>query len=507
MKKKAASNPFRTMLWFWLMVTLPCTVIANRAPAPLNKDYSLNILPVTKTKAEASPTTMVDNDNVTSTSSNATESNITTVTSQDDDVTDQPPRRHADPTPGVAWGEFGFGLNDVETNAMWLQTVNDATTTPHFPKHLTDDDVSQYLQPMGPLSLSPASTVLNYGQALFEGLKAFRRADGRIALFRPQRNAERMQQGAQRYLLPSVPTPAFCRAVHAVVRANAAWVPPHGQGALYLRPLLLGTGAALGVKPSTQATFCIYASPVGNYFPTTGTLQPIRLQAVQGYTRASPGGSGHVKAAGNYAPAFALQQQVRNRGFDELLCLDVGGHCVEEAGASNFFIVYHHNRTLVTPPLSDKTILPGITRQSILELARRECQYKVVERPITLSELMMAAMVGGKKKKDNNKKDKDNTNRRNKNKKNEKKGDHLDDDNSDDCFVSEAFCCGTGAVITPVGSISLLTARQNERSITFHGFQAGPVTQRLYQLLTDIQSGTDAGLAHRYRKWIDIVEP
>ena len=147
----------------------------------------------------------------------------------------------------------------------------------------------------GKLQLDPACTALNYGQALFEGMKAFRRADGTIALFRPERNAMRMMNGAERLLMPPVPIDTFVKAAEAVVRANAKWVPPHGKGALYLRPLLFGSGAGLGVAPSSECTFCIYCSPVGNYFKAG--LKPIRLQAVKGYSRAAPGGSGGIKAS------------------------------------------------------------------------------------------------------------------------------------------------------------------------------------------------------------------
>lgn len=136
--------------------------------------------------------------------------------------------------------------------------------------------------------------------------------DESIAIFRPERNALRMQQGARRFLLPPVPTDTFVEAADAVVRANDRWVPPFGKGALYLRPLLMGTGENLGVKPSWESTFCIYCSPVGNYFK--GGLKAIRLKAVKGFSRAAMGGSGAVKASGNYAPAFMVQRQVRERG-------------------------------------------------------------------------------------------------------------------------------------------------------------------------------------------------
>ena len=226
------------------------------------------------------------------------------------------PVEHPAPEANVDWDSFGFGLNGVRTDKMWVDTVPvDNQGNAEYSKVCEN-----CLSPMGTLQLSPTATVLNYGQALFEGMKAFRRMDGSIAMFRPERNALRMQQGAARFLLPAVPTDVFVEAADAVVRANARWVPPFGKGALYLRPLLMGTGEGLGVKPSSESTFCIFCSPVGNYFK--GGLKAIRLQAIRGFSRAAPGGSGAVKASGNYAPAFLVQKGVKLRGFDEVLCLD-----------------------------------------------------------------------------------------------------------------------------------------------------------------------------------------
>ena len=408
------------------------------------------------------------------------------------------PRQHAAPMAGIPWDDFNFSLNGVQTDAMWLQkctTTKEGDTT-SFPLMMDNNNNNNNnnnhhscLQPFADISLSPAATVLNYGQGLFEGLKAFRRpTDGSIVLFRPTDNALRMADGARRFRLPTVPTETFRTAVHAVVRANARWIPPAGKGALYLRPLLYGSGAGLGVKPSTEATFVVYASPVGNYFPTTTDMtSTIRLQIVQGYTRAARGGSGSVKAIGNYAPAFLVQQQVRARGFDEVLCVDTDDNdCLEEAGASNLFLVLPNN-TLVTPPLTSGTILPGITRQSIIELARRECGCTVVERPIRLLS---------------------------------------EQQNNDLSQACEAFCCGTGAVITPVSCISVFDGEKETARYTFGGSgkndshdkedvmgtpespKAGQLTRRLYKLLTGIQSGTcDPEVAERYKHWIDIVEP
>lgn len=190
------------------------------------------------------------------------------------------PKEHAPADPTIDWDSFGFSLNGVRTDSMWLNRVRVYDNGEAFYSPLSEE----CLTPLGTMEIHPAAAALNYGQSLFEGLKAFRRTDGSIAMFRPDKNAERMQQGARRFLLPPIPTETFVQAADAVVRANAAWVPPCGKGALYLRPMLMGTAEDLGVKPSSESTFLIYCSPVGNYFK--GELKAIRLQAVQGFSRA-----------------------------------------------------------------------------------------------------------------------------------------------------------------------------------------------------------------------------
>lgn len=193
-----------------------------------------------------------------------------------------------------------------------------------------------------------------------------------------------------------------------------------------------------------------------------GDLKAIRLQAVKGFCRAAPGGSGNVKASGNYAPAFMVQRDVRSRGFDEVLCLDaVTGESIEEAGASNFFAIFQN--TLVTPSLDAGTILPGVTRSSIIELAKAELGMTVEERRLTMSEL----------------------------------------ENAD-----EAFCCGTGAVITPVGCINKFSDCSNQKDeLVFGNGATGQVTRKLFNMLTGIQAGTDTALAKKYLKWIHVVDP
>jgi len=267
-----------------------------------------------------------------------------------------------------------------------------------------------------------------------------------------------------------VPEHVFLEAMDSIVRSNARFIPPSGKGALYIRPLLFGSGMELGVKPSSETTFCVYASPVGNYFK--GALKCIRLQAVKGHARAARGGSGNVKAGGNYAPPFLLQKDVKERGYDEALFLDaVHGEFIEEAGASNFFAVLD-DQTIVTPTLETNTILPGITRASIIELAGSELGYKVEERNLSIKELSRA---------------------------------------------KECFCCGTGASVTPVGCVNYCSTpnadgeEESEDDLDFvfgDGKAPGPVTKELYRLLLGIQSGDlSEELNKKYQKWIHVVDP
>ncbi|GMI21810.1 hypothetical protein TeGR_g11958, partial [Tetraparma gracilis] len=231
---------------------------------------------------------------------------------------------HAPPAPSLDWDSFGFSLNGVSTDYMYLDTIKgslasfdgagggagllrsgwSATSNPPPYRPL--------IVPHGPLPLLPSSTVLNYGQGLFEGLKAFRRADNTIVIFRPDKNAARCRKGCARLLMPPVPDATFVEAVSAVAAANARFVPPTGAGALYLRPLVFGSGGKLGVAASSEFTFVVWCSPVGNYFRTNGTdagggggmlgeVSPITLLASKKYVRAAQGSVGGVKAIGNYA--------------------------------------------------------------------------------------------------------------------------------------------------------------------------------------------------------------
>tara|TARA_B100001750_G_scaffold219666_1_gene206718 strand:+ start:434 stop:1477 length:1044 start_codon:yes stop_codon:yes gene_type:complete len=287
--------------------------------------------------------------------------------------------------------------------------------------------------PYGDITISPAAGVLNYGQGLFEGMKAQRSVNGGIVLFRPERNAMRMTDGARRLGMPEVPVEMFLDAVNQVVAANARWVPPTGKGALYVRPVLWGTGAILGVAPAPEYVFMVYVCPVGPYFK--GGMHPIALKVSDDHHRAAPGGSGAVKAIGNYAPGMMPSKNAKKDGFAEIIYLDSTEHrYIEEVGAANFFCV--KDGVIYTPELTG-TILPGITRASIIELARNR-GYDVIEEKVDIKFVLEA---------------------------------------------DECFCAGTAAVISPIGAIC-----QGDICTSYCNNQVGPVTQELYDSLTSIQT-------------------
>jgi len=283
-----------------------------------------------------------------------------------------------------------------------------------------------------PLNLSPAACVLNYGQGLFEGMKARRTPDGKITLFRPEMNARRAAEGARRLVMPEVSESMFIKAVKKVAEENKRWVPPHGKGELYLRPILFGSSARLGVSPAEEYMFVVFAVPVGPYFK--GGMTPISLRVSQNHHRAAPGGSGGVKAIGNYAPGMMPSKRAKSEGYSEIIYLDAVEHnYVEEVGAANFFCV--KDGVVYTPELTG-TILPGITRLSIIELAR-SMGLTVIEEKVSIDFALSC---------------------------------------------DEAFCAGTAAVISPIGSI-----QHGDIEEDFGG--VGDTTLALYERLTGIMGG------------------
>jgi len=295
--------------------------------------------------------------------------------------------------------------------------------------------------PFAELSLSPAAMVFHYGQAIFEGLKAYRQPDGAVALFRPEENAARFNASAQRLAMPALPEGAFTAACAELVRVDRGWVPDTPGQSLYLRPLMVATEAALGVRPASEYLFAVIASPVGPYFASG--LRPVRVWVSEDHVRAAPGGTGSAKCAGNYGASLAAKEQASSCACDEVLFLDAEEHrWIEELAGMNIILVAHGARgpTLVTPPVGD-TILDGVTRKSVLELARR-LGYETIERPVALEELSQPGS-----------------------------------------FL-EAFACGTAAVIAPIGALHSSSGRWN-----IGDGHAGPVTIRLREALIALQEG------------------
>src|SRR5271154_6541539 len=226
------------------------------------------------------------------------------------------------------------------------------------------------LEPYGPFALDPATTVFHYGQELFEGLKAYRQDSGSVVMFRPQANAARFNAGARRMAMPELPEETFLRALELLVSQDREWIPQGEGNSLYLRPFMIATQRGLGVNhPSTEYLFCVIASPAGPYF--SGGVKPVAVWLSQEYTRAAPGGTGAVKCGGNYAAAFNAQQQAVERGCDQVVWLDAAEHrWVEEMGGMNLFFVSGSDAgDSIMPPALTGTLLPGITRDSLLRLA------------------------------------------------------------------------------------------------------------------------------------------
>lgn len=293
--------------------------------------------------------------------------------------------------------------------------------------------------PYGPLPLEPAAGVLHYGQAMFEGLKAFRGHDGVVRLFRADANAQRMAVGAPRLCMPP-PEPKLAEELfHALVSIDRDWVPATAGTSLYLRPTLIATEGFLGVRPSQRYLFYLFASPVGAYYQNAaGGLDPVKIKVELKLTRAARGGIGSAKAAANYATSLFSAHEAKKQGYSQVLWMDAKDHAfVEEVGTMNLFAVIGDE--LVTPPLSD-SILAGVTRDSLMVLARGR-GMKVVERPITRGEL-----EAGKAK--------------------------------------EVFGSGTAAVVSPVGELSF-----EGKKVVINDGVPGPIAKGLYEELTAIQRG------------------
>jgi branched-chain amino acid aminotransferase len=290
--------------------------------------------------------------------------------------------------------------------------------------------------------LDPATAVLHYAQEIFEGLKAYKRDDDGVNLFRPDANARRFQNSAERMAMAPLPEPVFIEAVEQIVRIDRAWM-PGGEGSLYLRPFMIASEVFLGVKPSADYIFAVIASPVGSYFK--GGPAPVSIWVSENYTRAAIGGTGAVKCGGNYAASLRAQAEAIDHGCDQVVFLDaVERRYIEELGGMNIFFVFDDG-SLATPPLG--TILPGITRDSIIALMK-DSGTRVREEPYTIEQWRADAASGR---------------------------------------LKEAFACGTAAVISPIGKV-----RSTSGDFLINGGAAGPVAMGLRKTLIDIQYGRAA---------------
>jgi branched-chain amino acid aminotransferase len=290
--------------------------------------------------------------------------------------------------------------------------------------------------------LDPALAVLHYAQEIFEGLKAYKRDDGGVNLFRPDANAKRFQNSADRMAMAKVSEPVFIDAVEQLVRIDRGWI-PGGEGSLYLRPFMIASEVFLGVKPSSEYIFAVIASPVGSYFK--GGPAPVSIWVSENYTRAAIGGTGAVKCGGNYAASLRAQAEAIDHGCDQVVFLDaVERRYIEELGGMNIFFVFDDG-SMLTPPLG--TILPGITRDSIITLAR-DAGTRVREEVYTIEQWRADAASGR---------------------------------------LKEAFACGTAAVISPIGKVCSASG-----DFTISGGAAGPVAMGMRKKLVDIQYGRAA---------------
>ncbi|MBA0051751.1 branched-chain amino acid aminotransferase [Streptomyces sp. AJS327] len=301
------------------------------------------------------------------------------------------------------------------------------------------------LQPYAPLQMDPANMTLHYGQSIFEGLKAFRQPDDSVALFRPEANAARFQRSARRLAMPELPVETFIEACELLVRQDQSWVPAAGgEESLYLRPFMFATEVGLGVRPANEYTFMVLASPAGPYFP--GGVEPVSVWLSEDYVRAAPGGTGEAKCAGNYAASLVAQAEAAQQGCDQVVWLDATEHrWIEEMGGMNLYFVYGSgaDAKIVTPELTG-TLLPGITRDSLLSLAT-DLGYRTGEARISTGDWRRGNAEGE---------------------------------------ITEVFACGTAAAITPVGE-----AKSRGGSWTVGDGSPGEITMRLREALLAVQTG------------------
>ncbi|CAK8719190.1 MAG: branched-chain amino acid aminotransferase [Candidatus Electronema aureum] len=325
------------------------------------------------------------------------------------------------------WNNLGFGRHF--TDHMFVMSWNSK-------EGWHDAEIKPY----GPFTLDPAAMVLHYSQEIFEGLKAYHGADGSVLLFRPLDNLNRLNRSAVRMCMPEIPAEEVLEALKQMVALDRAWVPQASGASLYIRPAMIATEAAVGLHPANEYLFFIICCPVGAYYAEG--FKPTKIYVEDQYVRATAGGVGEAKTGGNYAASLKAFAEAKAKGCTQVLWLDAAEHkYVEEVGTSNIFFVI--NGELVTPPLGG-TILPGITRDTVLKVAA-DWGIKANERRISMDEIIAAAADGS---------------------------------------LTEAFGSGTAAVIAPVGEFLY-----QERSIIIGGGKTGPIAQRLFDGIQQMQRG------------------
>lgn len=337
--------------------------------------------------------------------------------------------------------DFGFGR--LMTNRMFWQRYS-------VDKGWHDAQIGPY----GPISLDPATAVFHYAQEIFEGTKAYRRSDGNINLFRTWENMKRFNQSAQRMAMPVVDEEDHLAAIVQLIELDHEWVPDKPGSALYIRPVMIATEPALGVHTSSEFLHFVILSPVGAYFQEG--FNPVPVYISHDYRRAVKGGTGAAKTGGNYAASLLVGEEAKERGYSQVLWLDaIEGRYVEEVGAMNICFVYGDDH-IVTPPLTG-SILPGITRDSVINLGR-DLGYTVSEEMVDVNQ-MLADLESGK--------------------------------------ITEVFGCGTAAVIAPVGKFGY-----RDEEYIINNYEVGPISRHLYQELTDIQYGR---IQDRFN-WVHTIE-
>jgi len=296
------------------------------------------------------------------------------------------------------------------------------------------------VKPYGPFAIDPGASVLHYGQALFEGMKAFRQHNGKIVLFRPEFNYHRLKEGAERLCMEPPPQDVFMQGLKALLTADERWVPTADNCSLYIRPTLIGTEGFLGVRPSREGLFFILLSPVGNYYAEGA--KPLRIWVEDKYLRAAPGGLGAIKAGANYAASLKAALEAKQKGFAQVLWLDSQHEGIEEVGTMNVFFVFKNE--IITPALNG-SILPGGVRDAAIQLLRHQ-GHNVVERKLTITEVTERIASGD---------------------------------------LLEAFGTGTAAVISPMGELNY-----KGKAWLINNQEAGPVGQTLLKEISSIQRGT-----------------